>query len=235
MTTSSTTRAESQDDRRANPLGAYVATLGAIILLVSVWLNWVTLGRGDETSNASSGYEADSLIPWLGFLAISFAIALLYATVRADRRQHRGLSLASMAAGLATLLFTIAFVIDPIATRQYSPDNNISTEFGVYVAMLGALLWALGSFMLATQPEGDIERNTTIVRETQARPVQTTEHVTHVGTTHVGTTHGTTTHGTTTHGSDVHRVDEGYTTGGATGVPTTRPDTRGATADDDRL
>ena len=63
-------------------------------------------------------------MPWVGFLGISLAIALLYATSRADRRQHRGLSLASMAVGPATLLLTIAFVLDPISTRQYTPDDN---------------------------------------------------------------------------------------------------------------
>ncbi len=163
MTTHST-RADSHDERRANPLGAYITTAGTVIVLISVWLNWVTLGQGDETGNAASGYEADSLVPWVGFLGISLALALLYATKRADRRQHRGLSLTSMAVGLATLLFTIAFVIDPIATRQYAPDDNVSTEFGVYVAMLGALIWTIGSFLLAKEPEGDIERDTTYVR-----------------------------------------------------------------------
>lgn len=158
---------------RANPLGAYVTTAGTLIVLGSVWLNWVTLGRGDETSNASSGYEADSIVPWVAFLGVSLAVALLYATKRADRRQHRGLSLASMAAGLATLLFTIAFVIDPIATQQYSPDNNISVEFGVFVAMFGALLWAIGSFLLAKEPEGDVER-TSVVHAATTRPVATT-------------------------------------------------------------
>jgi hypothetical protein len=177
--------------RRANPIGAYVTTAGTLIVLASVWLNWVTLGRGDETSNASSGYEADSIVPWAAFFGVSLAVALLYATKRADRRQHRGLSLTSMAAGLATLLFTIAFVIDPIATRQYSPDNNISVEFGVFVAMFGALLWAIGSFMLAKEPEGDAE-DTAVVRATTARPVTTTatsgtsDVHSHNGGTHVG-------------------------------------------------
>ena len=174
---------------RANPIGAYVTTAGTTIVLASVWLNWVTLGRGDETGNASSGYEADSIVPWVAFFGVSLAVALLYATKRADRRQHRGLSLTSMAAGLATLLFTIAFVIDPIATRQYSPDNNISVEFGVFVAMFGALLWAIGSFMLAKEPEGDVE-STSAVHAT-ARPVTTTatSSTTDVHS-HYGDTHG---------------------------------------------
>ena len=44
------------DTRRANPLGAYIATLGALILLASVWLGWVGLGAGDSETDSSSGY-----------------------------------------------------------------------------------------------------------------------------------------------------------------------------------
>jgi hypothetical protein len=42
--------------------------------------------------------------------------------------------------------------------------------------MLGALVWALGSFLLAKEPEGDIERGGYIRKEVSTRPV-TTEHV----------------------------------------------------------
>jgi hypothetical protein len=194
MTTSSSTSHDRVDDtRRASPVGAYITTVGALILLVSVWLDWVTLGPGDSEGNPSSGYEADSLIPFMGYLALGFALALLYATVRAARRQHRGLSLASMAAGLASLLWCVSFLFDPIATTQY--NENVSTEIGPYVALLGALLWTVGSFLLAKEPEGDDEptRVTQARAVTHTRPAQTT-HVEHhdvhtTGTT--GTTGGT--------------------------------------------
>lgn len=202
------------DDNRANPMGAYITTLGTLIVLISVWLNWVTIGQGDETGRASSGYEADSIVPWMGFLGISLAIALLYATSRADRRQHRGLSLASMAVGLATLLFTIAFALDPIATRQYTPDDNISTEFGLYIAMLGALIWTIGSFLLAKEPEGDIERDT-VRTETYARP--TTTRATGVSETHSVTgVDDDTTRGATS--TDDYGRGSSSGTSGSTGV-----------------
>jgi hypothetical protein len=182
MTTSSrTTRDTNRDDRRASPVGAYIATAGAVVLLVSVWLDWVTLGPGDSEGNGSSGYEADSLIPFMAYLALGFALALLYATVRADRRQHRGLSLASMAAGLASLLWSISFLIDPISTVQY--DENVSTEVGVYIGIIGALLWTVGSFLIAKEPEGDHEPTTRVAEAhtvTERRPATKTEHVEHV-------------------------------------------------------
>jgi hypothetical protein len=182
-TSPSNTRDGAEDDRRASPLGAYITTVGALILLVSVWLDWVTLGPGDSEGNASSGYEADSVIPFMGYLALGFALALLYATVRADRRQHRGLSLASMAVGLASLLWTLSFMIDPISTVQY--DENVSTEAGVYVGLLGALLWAVGSFLLAKEPEGDRESARIQTQTVTARPATTAsvEHTSDVRTT----------------------------------------------------
>jgi hypothetical protein len=123
------------DTHRANPLGAYIATLGALILLASVWLDWVGLGIADSETNSSSGYEADSLIPFMGLLGLGFALALLYATKRADRRQHRGLSLASFAVGLASLLWIVFFIIDPIETVKYAgydgeSEPNVTTELG---------------------------------------------------------------------------------------------------------
>ena len=169
------------DTHRANPLGAYIATLGALILLVSVWLHWVGLGPQDQETNASSGYEADSLIPFMGLLGLGFALSLLYATVRADRRQHRGLSLASFAVALASLLWILFFIIDPIETVKYAgyaaeEEPNVTTEWGAYLGLVGALIWTLGSFLLAKEPEGDVEHDTVVRRETSARPVQTTRH-----------------------------------------------------------
>jgi hypothetical protein len=144
MTSSTVRRGTNADSRRANPLGAYIATVGSIILLVSVWLEWVGLGEGDSATVSSSGYEADSLIPFMGLLGVGFSLALLYATKRADRRQHRGLSLASMAVGFASLVWIVFFFIDPIETVKYAGANgeqspNVTTEFGVWIGLLGAL------------------------------------------------------------------------------------------------
>jgi hypothetical protein len=169
------------DTHRANPLGAYIATLGALILLASVWLDWVGLGIADSETNSSSGYEADSLIPFMGLLGLGFALALLYATKRADRRQHRGLSLASFAVGLASLLWIVFFIIDPIETVKYAgydgeSEPNVTTELGAYIGLLGALIWTVGSFLLAKEPEGDVEQVSTHRVETHARPVQHTQH-----------------------------------------------------------
>jgi hypothetical protein len=176
--------------RRAKPLGAYVATLGALILFVSMWLNWVGLGPNDSETNFSSGYEADSLIPFMGLLGIGFSAALLYALKRADRGQHRGLSLASFAVGLASFLWILFFLIDPIETVKYAGANgegdpNVTTSWGLWIGLLGSLLWTLGSFLLAKEPEGDVEHD--VVHRTRAVAHETPVATQHVTTQHVGT------------------------------------------------
>lgn len=173
MTTHSA-RTDSSDENRANPMGAYITTVGALITLVAVWLPWVGLGDPGDEGALLSGYEADSMVPFVGFLALALSLALLYATTRADRRQHRGLSLASMAVGSAWLIFTIAFLLDPISTHQY-PDDNVNADYGIWVSLIGALVWTVGSFLLAKEPEGDIERDAYARTETVARPAVTTE------------------------------------------------------------
>jgi hypothetical protein len=170
MSNHGNTTRHDHDTRRANPMGAYVTTAGALIFLIATFLGWI---QTDEKS--FSGYEADTVIPFTAYLGIGFAAALLYAAKRATRRQHRGLSLSSMAAGIAAtgLALSYLFEVPGGAERKAGFD----TEIGVYVGLIGALVWAVGSFLLAKEPEGDIER-------------------THVDT-HVdarGTTHGTTAH-----------------------------------------
>ncbi|MCD9199503.1 hypothetical protein [Aeromicrobium wangtongii] len=138
------------EPHRANPMGAYVASAGAVIFLIATFLAWVTT---DDKS--FSGYETDTVIPFTAYLGIGFAAALLYAAKRATRRQHRGLSLSSMAAGIAAtgLALSYLFEVPGGAERKAGFD----TEMGVYVGLIGALVWAVGSFLLAKEPEGDIE------------------------------------------------------------------------------
>jgi hypothetical protein len=150
--TTPSTPAHTYDPHRADPKGAYIATVGVIIFVIATFLSWIAT---DDKS--FSGYEADTVIPFTAYLGIGFAAALLYAAKRATRRQHRGLSLSSMAAGIAAtgLALSYAFEVPGGAERKAGFD----TEIGVYVALVGAIVWAVGSFLLATQPEGDIEHD----------------------------------------------------------------------------
>jgi hypothetical protein len=136
---------------RASRTGMYVAILGIVIFNVAVFLEWAT-----TSNDGFSGYESDSLWPYSAYLGIGFAAAMLYAAARAYRRQHRGLTLASMAVGLATTLQCIAWLVDiPGAAERNTGDPS----YGVWIGLLGALLWTVGSAMFAKEPEGDPEHD----------------------------------------------------------------------------
>ena len=106
MTTSRAPRVEIERVR-ANLAGLYATVAGVLIFNVAVFFEWAT-----TDSDGFSGYEADSLWPYAAYLGLGFAAALLYAARRAYRRHHRGLTLASMAVGLATTLQCVAWLID---------------------------------------------------------------------------------------------------------------------------
>lgn len=143
--------------RRANPLGAYVAIAGIVLFTIAVFLDWLSVdGDGAAPADADrsvTGYETDALIPWIAYLGIGLAAALLYAMARATRRQHRGLTLTSMAVGIAATLLALSYLIDAPGVSEIGDD--LSAEIGVYLALLGGLLWAAGSGLFAKEIEGD--------------------------------------------------------------------------------
>lgn len=146
----SMSRDHARDVHRADPRGAYVATAGVAVFVIATFLQWI-----ETDTKGFSGYEADTLIAFTAYLGVGFAAALLYAAKRATRRQHRGLSLASMATGIAAVGLALSYALEVPggAERKASFDTSI----GVYLGLLGAIVWALGSFLLAQESEGDIE------------------------------------------------------------------------------
>jgi uncharacterized membrane protein YidH (DUF202 family) len=142
--------------RRANPMGAYISMAGIALFTIAVFLDWLSVdvtGATQGGSSSVSGYETDALIPFVAYLGIGLAVALLFAMARAHRRQHRGLSLTSMAAGVAATLLALSYLID--APGVSAEGTDISPEIGVWLALLGGLLWAAGSGLFAKEIEGD--------------------------------------------------------------------------------
>ncbi|NPC96026.1 MULTISPECIES: hypothetical protein [Nocardioides] len=140
------------ETHRANPMGAYVATAGVVVFLIATFLEWV---QADD--KGFSGYETDTVIPFTAYLGVGLAAALLYAAKRATRRQHRGLSLTSMAAGIAATGLALSYLLEVPGNAERR--SGYDTEMGVYVGLIGAIVWAVGSFLLAKEPEGDIEHH----------------------------------------------------------------------------
>ena len=149
-TTAHSDRDTLRHDRRANPTGAYVATAGVVIFFIATFLDWVST---QDDSVTGSGYEADTAIPLVAYLGVGLAAALLYALDRARGRQHRGLSLTTMAAGIAAAGLALSYIID--APGALERGSDYSAELGAWVGLIGAIVWAVGAFLLAKEPEGD--------------------------------------------------------------------------------
>lgn len=140
----------SRDTRRAKTTGLAVAGAGILLFNISPFLNWVD-PEGD--ANPRTGYETDSLVPFIAYLGLGLLVAMVYATKRARRAQHRGLTLVSMAVGIAAALQCFAFAVSPMGGLERGDD--LQTQIGVFVGLLGAALWALGSGLFAKEIEGD--------------------------------------------------------------------------------
>jgi ABC-type Fe3+-siderophore transport system permease subunit len=143
--------------RRTNPMGAYVATAGVVIFTISVFLDWIALKDQDDT--ARSGYETDPVIPFAAYLGIGLVVALFYALSRARGKQHRGLTLTTMAAGIAVVLLALSYMFD--APGALDSELEFQTEFGTWIALLGGIVWSVGAGLLAKEPEGDDDWNDT--------------------------------------------------------------------------
>jgi len=131
-------------------MGAYVATAGVVVFLIATFLDWVSTG---DDSVTGTGYETDTTIPMMAFLGLGLAAALLYALNRARGRQHRGLSLTTMAAGIAAAGLAVSYILD--APGALERGGDYSAEVGAFIGLVGAIVWAVGAFLLAKEPEGD--------------------------------------------------------------------------------
>ena len=139
--------------RTAGKAGLGVAALGVVVFNVSPFLNWV---RFDGTERIRVGYETDSLVPFTAYLGLGLLLAMVYAGKRARRGQHRGLTLVSMAVALAATIQCIAFALNPMGVLERG--DQLSAQIGVYVGIIGAAIWAIGSGLLAKEIEGDDHR-----------------------------------------------------------------------------
>jgi hypothetical protein len=136
--------------RRARTTGLALTGAGVLVFNVAPFMNWVD-PKGD--ANPRTGYETDSLIPFIAYLGLGLLLAMVYAGNRARRGQHRGLTLASMATGIAATLWSIAYALNPMGGLERG--DALSAQVGIFVAILGAAVWSVGSGLLAKEIEGD--------------------------------------------------------------------------------
>ncbi|WP_380172924.1 hypothetical protein ACFEMC_01530 [Kineococcus sp. DHX-1] len=167
-TRSATTPREGRPVDTARKAGLGLAAVGVVVFNVAPFMDWVHLGDSDTSR---TGYETDSLVPFVAYLGLGLLLAMAYAGKRARRGQHRGLTLVSMAVALAATIQCIAFALNPMGGLERGDD--LGAAVGVYVGILGAALWAIGSGLLAKEVEGDDEHRDVDLRAGQSSTTRT--------------------------------------------------------------
>ena len=153
---------------KANPIGSILTMIGVAGFSVAVFLDWLGVEDGDaqNSGRSISGYDLTPLLPFIALFGIGLVVGLLYAQGRATRRQHRGLTLVTMAAGIAAAGMALAYLINPPGLAGSA--DNATTKLGIYVALISAALWALGSALFAKEAEGDDHHDLTTTHATQS-------------------------------------------------------------------
>lgn len=128
--------------------GEIIATLGGLLLAVSLLLNWYSLGdrfavlnscRGPHSS--CTGWASLTILRFLLLLAAVAPAVLAYVILRGHALSWpRGELTAVIALGVLTFT-TYRGMID----KPGSPTGEISVSYGWWVALLGGLLILVGS------------------------------------------------------------------------------------------
>jgi hypothetical protein len=128
--------------------GETIAVLGGLLLAVSIFLTWYSLGnsnahlnscRGPNTS--CSGWESLTILRFALLLAAIAPAILAYIIIRGHALSWPRGELTAVVA-LAALTFTL---FRGLIDKPGTPPGEISVDYGWWVALLGGLLILTGS------------------------------------------------------------------------------------------
>ena len=127
--------------------GAAVAAAGAVLLLVSLFLDWY--GDQDEGYTAWTVFEViDLLLAGVALIAISTFVSV----AEIERRMPRA---PLLVVGGAALVLTASQLIDPPPAVALS-DLHLQT--GAWLALAGSALLLAGAFMSVARVSFNVER-----------------------------------------------------------------------------
>jgi len=128
--------------------GEIIATVGGIVLGISLFLAWYSLGNANATLNgckgpntSCTGWQALSIIRFLLLLAAVAPLILAWIIVRGHALSWPRGELTAVTA-LAALTFTI---FRGLIDKPGTPPGEISVDWGWGVALAGGLLILIGS------------------------------------------------------------------------------------------
>lgn len=147
-------------DFRALDRGELIAVVGGIVLAISVFLSWYTLGNPNATLNGCPapvhfGQPATSCTAWnalsiIRFLLLLTAVApaiLAYIIIRGHALSWPRGELTAVTA-LAGLTFTL---FRGLIDKPGTPPGQISVDYGWWVALAGCVLILIGSIARARE------------------------------------------------------------------------------------
>jgi hypothetical protein len=128
--------------------GEIIATAGGILLAVSIFLAWYTLGNANASLNTCHGphasctaWKALSILRFLLLLAAVAPAILAWIIVRGHALSWPRGELTAVTA-LAALTF---IVFRGLIDKPGSPSGEIGIDYGWWVALVGGLLILTGS------------------------------------------------------------------------------------------
>jgi hypothetical protein len=128
--------------------GELIAMVGGIILAISLFLEWYSLGNVNTTINSCHGPNG-SCTGWHSLLVLRYillvaAVAPLFLIYVVLRGHALGWPRGELTAVIALVALTMVMFRGPI-DKPGSPRTQISLSIGWYVALVGGLLILIGS------------------------------------------------------------------------------------------
>jgi hypothetical protein len=128
--------------------GEIIATVGGIVLAISLFLAWFSLGNSNATLNSChgpntscSGWDSLTILRYLLLLVAIAPLILSWIIIRGHALSWPRGELTALTS-LAALTFTI---FRGLIDKPGTPPGEIGTDYGWWVALLGGLLILAGS------------------------------------------------------------------------------------------
>jgi hypothetical protein len=134
--------------------GEILATIGGILLGISLFMAWFSLGNANAVLNgchhahqSCSGWDSLSAFRYLIILAAAAPLILSWVIVRGHALAWPRGELTAVVAVIALVLVLFRGVID----APGAPPEEISIDYGFWVALAGALLMLAGAVWRAQE------------------------------------------------------------------------------------
>jgi hypothetical protein len=142
-------------------VGDVVVGVGAVVLIVSLFLPWYSVtfeAAGFSVSDTASGREALGFIDLPLFVIAAAAIALVAARAVGELPAHLPASRLVAGLGTAAVLLVLYRIVDIPTDGRVGADVALSREVGIFMALAGAAAVACGGWAGTPRLQNDQRR-----------------------------------------------------------------------------